>query len=204
EFEDDSQADDDEDFFADLPESDQMQHLELFSNKSITKLYRQLANQFHPDKEPDPAQKTLKKELMQRLSKAKKNKDTIALLMLALEHLPKYKLEADDKMIKGLEAALQVKIELLNQDYYAMNHCYDIKSTVWYRFGRGSKASRAKGLVEYAQQIALDTQNLLDKCKKIKTVKDLQKELSLRKQENKFGDVFDFSMFNNINFDGRR
>ncbi|MEL4240200.1 molecular chaperone DnaJ [Shewanella xiamenensis] len=190
-----------DDFFFQSTQPEQALSLELFSDKTMTKLYRQLANQFHPDKEPEPAKKALKKELMQQLSQAKKGKDAVALLMLALEYLPEYKLEADADMIKRIEAALQVKIGLLNRDYQSMQNGNDIKSMIWQRFGSGSKASRAKELAQYGDVLTIETEELLEKVSKIKTVQAIQKELNQRSRRGSFNDIFDFAMFNDENFD---
>lgn len=190
-----------DDFFFQSTQPEQALSLELFSDKTMTKLYRQLANQFHPDKEPVPAKKALKKDLMQQLSQAKKGKDAVALLMLALEYLPEYKLEADADMIKRIEAALQVKIGLLNRDYQSMQNGNDIKSMIWQRFGSGSKASRAKELAQYGDVLTIETEELLEKVSKIKTVQAIQKELNQRSRRGSFNDIFDFAMFNDENFD---
>ncbi|MGH1382558.1 MAG: J domain-containing protein [Shewanella xiamenensis] len=190
-----------DDFFFESTQPEQALSLELFSDKTMTKLYRQLANQFHPDKEPEPAKKALKKDLMQQLSQAKKSKDAVALLMLALEYLPEYKLEADADMIKRIEAALQVKIGLLNRDYQSMQNGNDIKSMIWQRFGSGSKASRAKELAQYGDVLTIETEELLEKVSKIKTVQAIQKELNQRSRRGSFNDIFDFAMFNDENFD---
>ncbi|MGK4303409.1 J domain-containing protein [Shewanella xiamenensis] len=190
-----------DDFFFESTQPEQALSLELFSDKTMTKLYRQLANQFHPDKEPEPAKKALKKDLMQQLSQAKKSKDAVALLMLALEYLPEYKLEADADMIKRIEAALQVKIGLLNRDYQSMQNGNDIKSIIWQRFGSGSKASRAKELAQYGDVLTIETEELLEKVSKIKTVQAIQKELNQRSRRGSFNDIFDFAMFNDENFD---
>ncbi|QKG98627.1 molecular chaperone DnaJ [Shewanella oneidensis MR-1] len=192
---------DDDDFFFESTQPEQALSLELFSDKTMSKLYRQLANQFHPDKEPEPAKKALKKELMQQLSQAKKSKDAVALLMLALEYLPEYKLEADADLIKRIEAALQVKIGLLNRDYQSMQNGNDIKSMIWQRFGSGSKASRAKELAQYGDDLTIETEELLEKVSKIKTVQAVQKELNQRSRRGSLNDIFDLAMFNNETFD---
>lgn len=188
-------------FFFQSTQPEQALSLELFSDKTMTKLYRQLANQFHPDKEPEPAKKALKKELMQQLSEAKKSKDAVALLMLALEYLPEYKLEADADMIKRIEAALRVKIGLLNRDYQSMQNGNDIKTMIWQRFGSGSKASRAKELAQYGDVLTIETEELLAKVTKIKTVQAIQKELNQRSQRGSFNDIFDLAMFNGETLD---
>ncbi|MGL4734817.1 MAG: J domain-containing protein [Enterovibrio sp.] len=190
-----------DDFFFQSTQPEQALSLELFSDKTMAKLYRQLANQFHPDKEPEPAKKALKKELMQQLSQAKKSKDVVALLMLALEHLPEYKLEADADMIKRIEAALLVKIGLLNRDYQSMQNGHDIKSMIWQRFGGGSKASRARELDQYGDVLTIEIEELLAKVSKIKTVQAIQKELKQRRRRGPFNDIFDLTMFNGETFD---
>ncbi len=102
------------------------------------------------------------------------------MLMLALEYLPEYKLEADADMIKRIEAALQVKIGLLNRDFQSMQNGDDIKSMIWQRFGGGSKASRARELAQYGDHLTIETEELLAKVTKIKTVQAIQKELNQR------------------------
>ncbi|MCU7994715.1 J domain-containing protein [Shewanella glacialipiscicola] len=190
-----------DDFFFQSTQPEQALSIELFSDKTMTKLYRQLANQFHPDKEPELAKKALKKELMQQLSQVKKGKDAVALLMLALEYLPEYKLEADADMIKRIEAALRVKIGLLNRDYQSMQNGNDIKTMIWERFGSGSKASRAKELAQYGDVLTIETEELLAKVTKIKTVQAIQKELNQRSQRGSFKDIFDLAMFNDETLD---
>jgi mRNA interferase RelE/StbE len=53
----------------------------LYSDKQITKLYRQLAKQLHPDKEIDEEKTSEKSALMPQLSQAKKDKDVVTLFM---------------------------------------------------------------------------------------------------------------------------
>ncbi|AZG74166.1 J domain-containing protein [Shewanella livingstonensis] len=167
----------------------------LFEDKAMTKLYRQLANQLHPDKEQDPAQKALKKDLMQLLSQAKKDKDALALLMMAQEHLPEYKLIADEDMIKRVEAALYSKIALLNQDHQFMQHGNDIKSEIWRRFGGGGKASRAKTLQQYGDLLIIEAEALYAKINNVTTVQALREQLSQRMHQQELNDMMGFGMF---------
>lgn len=58
----------------------------LFKNSHLTKMYKRLAKQLHPDKERDPQLKQSKRLLMQQLADAKKNRDLLALLQLYQQH----------------------------------------------------------------------------------------------------------------------
>ncbi|QHV98349.1 hypothetical protein [Spirosoma endbachense] len=53
--------------------------------KAVRTLYMDLVKAFHPDREPDEAEKTRKTEIMQRVTKAYEKSDLLALLRLQLE-----------------------------------------------------------------------------------------------------------------------
>nr|WP_241906833.1 J domain-containing protein [Vibrio cyclitrophicus] len=97
-----------EDFFS---QADDENHFEpshhqasdaLYSDKQITKLYRQLAKQLHPDKETDEKKKSEKSALMQQLLQAKKNKDVVALFILAQQQLPEHVMVMDEDKLERL------------------------------------------------------------------------------------------------------
>jgi hypothetical protein len=172
--------------------------LALFENKAMTKLYRQLANQFHPDKERDPSKKALKKVLMQQLSQAKKDKDALALLMMAQEHLPEYKLKVDGAMIKRVEAALHAKIAALNEAHQFLQHGNDLKSELWRRFGGGSKDSRARVLESYGTTLMIEAEELLAKISNVTTVQAMRKELTERAHQQQFNDIMAYGLFDDF------
>lgn len=162
----------------------------LYSDKQITKLYRQLAKQLHPDKETDEEKKSEKSALMQQLSQAKKDKDVVALFMLAQQYLPEHEMVMDDDMLERLKMTLTEKIEQLNLDYQDLKHGGDIKSIIWQRFGGGNKASRQKGLREYHDHLQKEAHDLLAECQEIKTVKQLQLRLKQRIEASRFNNPF--------------
>lgn len=162
----------------------------LYSDKQITKLYRQLAKQLHPDKETDEEKKSEKSALMQQLSQAKKDKDVVALFMLAQQHLPEHEMVMDDGMLERLKMTLTEKIEQLNLEYQDLQHGGDIKSIIWQRFGGGNKASRQKGLREYRDNLQKEAQDLLAECQEVKTVKQLQLRLKQRIEVSRFHNPF--------------
>lgn len=162
----------------------------LYSDKQITKLYRQLAKQLHPDKETDEEKKSEKSALMQQLSQAKKDKDVVALFMLAQQHLPDHEMVMDEDMLERLKMTLTEKIEQLNLDYQDLKHGGDIKNIIWQRFGGGNKASRQKGLREYREHLKKESQELLAQSQEIKTVKQMQERLKKRVGASYFDNPF--------------
>ena len=162
----------------------------LYSDKQITKLYRQLAKQLHPDKETNEEKKSEKSALMQQLSQAKKDKDVVALFMLAQQHLPDHEMVMDEDMLERLKMTLTEKIEQLNLDYQDLKHGGDIKNIIWQRFGGGNKASRQKGLREYREHLKKESQELLAQSQEVKTVKQIQERLKQRMEASYFDNPF--------------
>ena len=186
----------DEDFFS---QADDDNHFEpshhqasdaLYSDKQITKLYRQLAKQLHPDKETDEEKKSEKSALMQQLSQAKKDKDVVALFMLAQQHLPDHEMVMDEGMLERLTMTLTEKIGQLNTEYQELQHSDDLKNLIWQRFGGGNKASRQKGLREYREHLKKESQELLAQSQEIKTVKQMQERLKKRVGTSYFDNPF--------------
>lgn len=158
----------------------------LYNDKQMTRLYRQLAKQLHPDKETDEAEKVKKSALMQQLSQAKKEKDVVALLLMAQQYLPDHEMVIDEGMLERLQATLKEKISQLNIEYGALRCGDDIKSIVWQRFGGGSKATRERDLKKYRDSLERNVEDLLQKCQKVRTVKDMQQQLKERANAESF------------------
>ncbi|WP_037330318.1 J domain-containing protein [Salinivibrio socompensis] len=153
----------------------------LFDDKRMAKLYRQLAKLLHPDRERDPAKQAEKQGLMQQLSQAKKDKDPLALLLLAQRFLPDHELALDNDMLRHLEVSLKAKVTQLSQEYEALQHGgKDMKSVIWHRFGGGNKASRQRVLDKYRYQLIDGADELRTQCEEITTVKELQNHLKVR------------------------
>lgn len=158
----------------------------FFDSKMMTKLYRQLAQQFHPDKEIQVSKKDHKKQLMQELSQAKKEKDTFAMLSMAQKWLPDFELDLDKNALNSLEITMQLKIKTLNQQHRQMQNRDDLSGYLWQQFGGGSKAQQKQNLMNYHQQLTTNKQNLYAKCLSLKTVKAMRMELRQRMEEMRF------------------
>ncbi len=92
-------------------------------SKSIQAVYRQLVAALHPDREPDPAERERKTELMQRVTVAYSNKDLLQLLelQLAVEQIDQGKLNtiAEDRL-KHYNKVLQNQFDELREEVMLM------------------------------------------------------------------------------------
>ncbi len=88
-------------------------------SKSIQAVYRQLVASLHPDREPDPAERARKTELMQKVTVAYGNKDLLHLLelQLAVEQIDQDKLNniAEDRL-KHYNKILQTQLDELSEE----------------------------------------------------------------------------------------
>lgn len=155
----------------------------LYSNKEMTRLYRQLAKKLHPDRETDPSKKAQMQVWMQQLSQAKKDKDPVSLILLAQQFLPEYEMMLDKEMIQQLQRTLEDKLAQLNAEYREMQHGEGLESQLWRRFGGGSKASREKGLNQYRSRLEEEVDELHQQCAQLKTVKQIKVKLAGRVEQ---------------------
>ncbi|OGT21966.1 MAG: molecular chaperone DnaJ [Gammaproteobacteria bacterium RBG_16_57_12] len=92
-------------------------------SKSIQAVYRQLVAALHPDREPDPAERERKTELMQKVTVAYGNKDLLQLLelQLAVEQIDQDKLNniAEDRL-KHYNKILQNQLDELREEVMLM------------------------------------------------------------------------------------
>ncbi|GAB3756707.1 hypothetical protein [Spirosoma pomorum] len=97
--------------------------------KAVRTLYMDLVKAFHPDREPDEAEKERKTEIMQRVTEAYEKSDLLALLRLQLEfnRIDQQHLEtlADDQLRYYNKILKQQAEELDNELYGIQNHLAD-------------------------------------------------------------------------------
>lgn len=93
--------------------------------KAVRTLYMDLVKAFHPDREPDEAEKQRKTEIMHRVTAAYEKSDLLALLQLQLEfeHIDQAHLEslAEDQL-KYYNKILKQQAEELDSEFFGLQH----------------------------------------------------------------------------------
>jgi hypothetical protein len=95
--------------------------------QSIQEIYRKLATQLHPDREPDPAERERKTRLMQEVNQAYGKKDLLALLELQLQaeqidqshinQIAEDRLESYNRLLKEQSDELQREIAEIETEW---------------------------------------------------------------------------------------
>ena len=95
-------------------------------NKSVSRIYKQLAKALHPDLEPDAGQKARKEALMKELTVAYENNDLHTLLRLELEWIQKEETNldqlTDEKLSIYNEVLKEQAAELESEAYMQLEH----------------------------------------------------------------------------------
>ncbi len=92
-------------------------------SKSIQAVYRQLVAALHPDREPEPAERERKTELMQKVTVAYGNKDLLQLLelQLSVEQIDQSKINnISEDRLKHYNKILQSQLEELQEEVMLM------------------------------------------------------------------------------------
>jgi hypothetical protein len=98
--------------------------------QSVRDIYRKLASALHPDREADPAERTRKTELMQRVNAAYQKEDLLALLELQLEIEQIDQAALDnlaDERIAQYNAVLRGQLKELELDNFRIEHAVVIE-----------------------------------------------------------------------------
>ncbi|MGU5642316.1 J domain-containing protein [Aeromonas caviae] len=154
----------------------------LFNKSSLKQLYRKLAMALHPDREPDPAQRELKNQLMGQLSHAWEHKEMFTLLQLAHTHLPESEslLSADN--LAYINPLLTRRLRELERQYY-VDAQEGVMAMVLRRFKQRSKQKTDAAFVEHRDYLEQDIAALQLQLAEITTLKSLKPFLAARLEQ---------------------
>jgi hypothetical protein len=88
------------------------------ASESVRDLYRKLARGLHPDREPDPAERARKTELMQRANRAYEANDLLTLLTLQVEaeHIDEEAADVPPQRLARYNRVLREQLEALKME----------------------------------------------------------------------------------------
>ncbi len=146
----------------------------------LNKLYKKLAVILHPDKEESQDKKDQKHQLMQQLSKAKKEKDIYTLLQFAQQWLPDMELELSKESLDSMIESLKGKVGQLEDEYRRLDEPSSVETMVWFRFGEKTKKASTANLHQHADNLSERIEELRFEYARFKTVKEMNKVLGER------------------------
>ncbi len=151
----------------------------LFKSSDLNKLYKKMASRLHPDKESDESLKTEKHELMQQLSKAKRDGDVFTLLQMGQQWLPDFELDLSPSALKAMIRVLETKVKSLNHQHRDIGSDGSLKGMVWSRFSARSKKQQQINIQEHIDSLIVcqaDIQECIDTLTTVKSVNAYLKE----------------------------
>jgi hypothetical protein len=156
-------------------EEDTLNIKEIFKGTQLSKMYKRLANVLHPDKELDPTKKKEKVVLMQKLVKAKKEKDIITLIRMFSEYIPDDEHLLDENIINHIEHLLEMQLRTLNLAHKDIFNKQGMKSEVWKLFSASSKKKTKEKIHQYIQHIETTNESIHNEIKKLNSEKKIIK-----------------------------
>ncbi|WP_133309215.1 hypothetical protein [Parashewanella curva] len=171
----------------------------VLKHSDLNKLYKKLATLLHPDKEKDGTQKLQKHELMQQLSKAKKENDIHQLLMMAQQWLPNFELNLSKPALDAMIESLKQKVEWLEEEYHDLDRPSTPQTMVWFRFSESNTKKGIANLKLHASDLVKRINELEKQTQSYTTVKVMNKVLGQRLQPRRWQhDDFDERLFEEI------
>lgn len=116
-----------------LANEEKLREAEQQVNQSVREVYRKLAAELHPDREPDEAERARKTELMARVNVAYDKQDLLALLQLQLEveQIDQQSLDAiPETRLKHFNQVLKEQSEELEQDIVAIEVGFSMRFNI--------------------------------------------------------------------------
>ncbi|MCL1079271.1 J domain-containing protein [Parashewanella spongiae] len=166
----------------------------LFKSSDLNKLYKKVASRLHPDKESDESLKREKHELMQQLSKAKRDGDVFTLLQMGQKWLPDFELDLSPSALKSMIRVLETKVKSLNHQHRDISSDSSLKGIVWNRFSARSKKQQQTNIQEHIDSLIVcqaDIQECIDTLTTVKSVNAYLKERIEEERWNYFPNVGD-------------
>lgn len=130
----DSDIFDDGGFFGDTENTSPEATPSVLKSAEITRMYKKLASQLHPDREPDPTKKALRHELMVTLSKARQANDIWTIIDMFREHVdPDYFFSEAE--LPAINALLQRRIQDLQLERMDITDPHSLSGMIWDKLG---------------------------------------------------------------------
>jgi hypothetical protein len=169
------------------------------------KIYKKLAKMAHPDLHQSETEKTLKEEVMQRLTTAWDERNYYDLLMLWLEIDPEnsIELEITESNQKNIIAQLNETIGKIENEIYQIKF-YFHETSFYYQFNAPSEKAIHTKIGKYIKTLDKDLKETALKTQDIENVKNFKKTLNKiyksEQEEEQYMNAF-FNSFGGDNYD---
>ena len=153
---------------------------EELSDKSLSKLYKRLAQRIHPDRAKNDKDREKRHNLMLELTEAKRNKDTFSLLKMVRDYGEESDASFSDNQLKHFVEGLQQKLEDIRDKKRSLKTDSSIDSVIYSKFHSRTNKEMDIKFKEHREFLEREKQDLSTLFKSLKNVKQLKRELNKR------------------------
>ncbi len=157
----------------------------------ITRMYKKLASQLHPDREPDPVKKAHRHDLMVTLSKARQQNDIWTLIEMFREHVePDYAFS--DTALPAINALLQRRVEELQHELADIAAPHTLPGIIWDKLGGKTDRAINNRFKKHASALLRMTEEQNQQHAMLRSLKVLRQYLIPWREELERKNVFEF------------
>lgn len=147
---------------------------DLLENANISKMFRKIAKELHPDREQDSKQRLVKQELMAQAIQARDGGDIITLFDLYTTYVDKSDLYFDDQQLSAINTLLKEQIKQLQEDKQEIIHSSQLNyqcHEFFYASSTKKIQTKIKAFKKQTAQEIYDLESLTYELKSLKVMK---------------------------------
>ncbi|ECJ4724695.1 hypothetical protein [Escherichia coli] len=157
----------------------------------ISRMYKKLASQLHPDREPDPVKKALRHDLMVALSKARQSNDVWTIMDMFRKHVdPDYAFSDTD--LPTINALLQRRIDGLKNELADITDHRSLSGMIWEKLGGKTSKSINSRFKKHASVLLRMTEEQRQQLDELRSLKVLREYLIPWREELECENPFEF------------
>ncbi|NTZ40939.1 J domain-containing protein [Enterobacter sp. JMULE2] len=163
----------------------------MLKSAEITRMYKKLASQLHPDREPDPVKKSHRHDLMVELSKARQSNDIWTIMEMFREHVdPDYAFS--DTALPTINALLQRRIDELQHELAGITDPRSLSGMIWEKLGGKTDKVINNRFKKHASALLRMTEEQHQQRDALRSLKVLREYLIPWREELQWESEFEF------------
>lgn len=166
---------------------------DIFSKKTLNKLYKKLAQKLHPDRAASNLDREKKHELMMQLSEAKRSQDIFTLFTLYQTYGDDKDFSFAEKEIEEFNKMLSKKLQALRGKKKELKQDGGVESLIYKKFHSRSKKEMAQKFLNHKNILVKKIKALESQVNHMTSLKKLKEELQIRQSFSIALDDFLFS-----------
>ena len=160
------------------------------SKDGIHKLYRRLAQRFHPDRASNDAEREARHVVMLQLTQAKRDNDVYRLLQVAMAHGQALKIDFSDDLLDKVIMQLAEKLRQLRAEKRDLKGNHSLEAVVYQVFHSRTNREMDERFVEAVSDLHEEIEEVEAEFKDLRSAKGIKRWLAIQQEHMDMHDLF--------------